>query len=189
MDTPDPQVTSTLVLLATPNAASLTRALVRLVLTQWGLRDVVDDAELVASELATNAVQATAEAEDPGYYVNGIKPPPLIKARVMLFDSFMVIGVWDRSLRVPKAASASAIDEHGRGLIIVENLSARWGWETVHPYGGHKGKVVWAELTLPHAPVHPDGLPSRMPGQVAVETRGFSDEKVLARVRDGIQRL
>jgi hypothetical protein len=48
-----------------PNAASLARALVRFVLAQWGLRDVVDDAELVASELATNAVQATAEEEKP----------------------------------------------------------------------------------------------------------------------------
>ena len=103
MDTEEPKVTSTLVLVATPNAASLARALVRLVLTQWGLRDVVDDAELVASELATNAVQATAD-EEPGLYVNGIKPPPLIGVQVTLFESFMVIGVWDRSLRVPKAA-------------------------------------------------------------------------------------
>jgi hypothetical protein len=188
VDTEEPKVTSTLVLVATPNAASLTRALVRLVLTQWGLRDVVDDACLVASELATNAVQATAE-EEPRLYVNGIQPPPLIRAQVMLFESFMVIGVWDRSLRVPKAASASAVDEHGRGLVIVENLSVRWGWDTVHPYSGHKGKVVWAELALPHAPVEPDGLPSRMPSRVAVETRMFPDEKVLERVRDGIQRL
>jgi anti-sigma regulatory factor (Ser/Thr protein kinase) len=188
VDTQEPKVTSTLILVATPNAASLARALVRLVLAQWGLRDVVDDAQLVASELATNAVQATAE-EERGLYVNGIQPPPLIRVQVTLFEDFMAIGVWDRSLRVPKAASASAIDEHGRGLVIVENLSARWGWDTVHPYSGHKGKVVWAELTLPHAPVEPAGLPSRMPSRVAVETHGFTDEKVLERVRDGIRRL
>jgi hypothetical protein len=188
VDTEEPKVTSTLVLVATPNAASLTRALVRLVLTQWGLRDVVDDAELVASELATNAVQATAE-EEPGLYVNGIKPPPLLGVQVTLFESFMVIGVWDRSLRVPEAVSASAVDEHGRGLVIVETLSARWGWDTVHPYSGHRGKVVWAELTLPHAPAEPNGLPSRSPGRAAVETHGFTDEKVLERVRDGIRRL
>jgi len=40
---------------------------------------------------------------------------------------------------VPRIAEPDALN--GRGLVIVEALSTRWGWE---PHDG--GKIVWAEL-------------------------------------------
>lgn len=188
MDTVQPRVVNSLTLAATPTAIPLSRALVRFSLNQWGFRGQVEDAELVASEIATNAVQAVAESE-PDYFVNGMRPPSLIRVQVMLFESFMIIGVWDRSLRAPKLATATEADESGRGLVIVEELSTRWGWDTVHPYSGHKGKVVWAELSLPHAPVEPSGLPLRMPGRRAIEATVPTEHEVLVRVRDGLKRL
>lgn len=188
MDTVQPRVINSLTLAAVPTAIPLSRALVRFSLNQWGFRGQVEDAELVVSELATNAVQATGE-EEPSYWVNGMRPPSLIRVQVMLFESFMIVGVWDRSLRSPKQSSATPLDEDGRGLVIVEELSTRWGWDSVHPYSGHKGKVVWAELALPHAPVNPSGLPLRMPGRVAIEATVPTEHEVLVRVRDGLKRL
>ncbi|WP_329368917.1 hypothetical protein [Streptomyces sp. NBC_01483] len=37
-------------------------------------------------------------------------------------------------------------DETGRGLLLVDALTARWGTEPWPP----SGKVVWAEIGLPH---------------------------------------
>jgi len=184
----EPRVVSTVLFAAEANAAGLTRALVRLVLSQWGLRELVGDAELIASELATNAVHAT-NAEESSVWVNSERLPPIIRVQVRLYDSFMIVAVWDRNAGEPKPAAPEAIDEGGRGLLIVENLSTRWGWDTVHPYSAYMGKVVWAELTLPYAPVNPLGLPRRMPGNVNFDVPIFSDERVLARVYDGLKRF
>jgi anti-sigma regulatory factor (Ser/Thr protein kinase) len=184
----EPKVVSTLYLAAEPNAASLARAFVELILRDWGLPEVVDDAALVASELATNAVQAT-QRRDPSFYVNGVKPPAIIRVQIVLYAAFMMLSVWDRSQEFPAPRPATVVDEGGRGLLIVENLSTRWGCETVHPYGTHKGKIVWAELALPHMPVHPNGLPKRMRGQIAASTPKVTDVRVLQRVRVGLERL
>lgn len=188
MDTEQPRVSSVLYLSAEPNAVSLTRALVRLILRQWGLVEVTEDAVLVASELATNAIQASG-GEGYNIFVNTIKLPSVIMVKVELYDDFMLIEVWDRSLGAPKPASPEDIDEGGRGLIIVETLSAGWGWNTVHPCSGHLGKVVWAELTLPHAPVNPTGLPHRLPRPVLMDMRDLPPRRVMQRVRDKLDQI
>ncbi|MET8145893.1 hypothetical protein ABZU32_36790 [Sphaerisporangium sp. NPDC005288] len=46
---------------AEPEAAGYAREHVRRVLSKWGREDILETAELVASELATNAVKATWE--------------------------------------------------------------------------------------------------------------------------------
>lgn len=184
MDTEEPTATYTLNLLAMPGSARHARMFVGHVVTQWGLSDCIEDAELVVSELATNAVQATAD-NDPSYYVNGMKPPPLIRVQLALFKSRMVVSVWDRSLNEPKHAEATAEEEDGRGLVIVEALSTRWGWDTVHPYSGHKGKVVWAELALPHEPVNTNGLPQRSRVYESAQIEVFERSAV----SDGVKQL
>jgi hypothetical protein len=42
--------------------------------------------------------------------------------------------------------TASPTGETGRGLLLVDALTARWGTEPWPP----SGKVVWAEIGLPH---------------------------------------
>jgi hypothetical protein len=54
-----PQFTGSLALAAMPTAASLARLFIRQHLSSWGLNRLIGDAELVLSELATNAVNAT----------------------------------------------------------------------------------------------------------------------------------
>ena len=47
-------------------------------------------------------------------------------------------------LAVILEADPDAIDENGRGLLLVETLSARWDWYFLPQHNG--GKVVWCEL-------------------------------------------
>ncbi len=53
----------------------------------------------------------------------------------------VVVFVWDASLRPPAPADPGADAENGRGLLLVEALSERWGH-----FGYDGGKVVWARL-------------------------------------------
>ena len=48
-----------LTLAATPTAVSCSRQLVHLTLNRWGLAALIEDAELVISELVTNSIEAT----------------------------------------------------------------------------------------------------------------------------------
>lgn len=39
--------------------------------------------------------------------------------------------------------SLTSDDEHGRGLLLVDSMSAAWG---SHDAGNGSGRIVWAEL-------------------------------------------
>jgi CheY-like chemotaxis protein/anti-sigma regulatory factor (Ser/Thr protein kinase) len=94
---------------------------------RWGCGDVVDDAELVVSELVTNAlVHAGTRCE----------------LRIGLSGTALRVQVTDGADGVPDPQSATGGDEHGRGLLLVGLLCAAWGTE---PLAGG-GKVVWAEM-------------------------------------------
>jgi anti-sigma regulatory factor (Ser/Thr protein kinase) len=164
VDTEQPWVVNSLTLAATPTAVPLARALVRLSLNRWGFRGLVDDAELVVSELTTNAVQASST------------DLALIRVRIGLFAATTRIEIWDRAEGKPQPRPMDEAAEGGRGLLLVEALSNEWGW---YAREGRFGKVVWAELMLPHEPISPCGLPAHN-GQ---------DLFVLQRVRDGLKRL
>jgi anti-sigma regulatory factor (Ser/Thr protein kinase) len=61
-----------LVLAALPTAPSVARGHVRAVVCEWGLGELADTAELLVSELVTNAVQASAKlvtVEPPVVYL------------------------------------------------------------------------------------------------------------------------
>jgi len=96
----------------------------------WGCGDVVEDAELVVSELVTNAL------------VHGESSCEL---RAGLSDAALRLQVVDDGHGMPDPQAASDTDEHGRGLLLVSVLSAAWGVELL-PDGG---KIVWAELLRP----------------------------------------
>jgi anti-sigma regulatory factor (Ser/Thr protein kinase) len=114
----------------------------RLVLLEWGLAALSESVELVVSELVTNGVRASRAMGREA-------------VRMWLVSDLgqVVVFVWDASPRLPaQAADPGADAENGRGLLLVEALSGRWGHFS---YDGD-GKVVWALLeAAPDAPGAP----------------------------------
>lgn len=102
------------------------------VLHEWGFGDLADDAELIVSELVTNALKASQSLQE-------IRPLALC---LRSDRKRVIIEVWDHSPREPRSAPAGGDAEGGRGLLVVDALSARWGYERT----GYSAKVVWAEL-------------------------------------------
>jgi anti-sigma regulatory factor (Ser/Thr protein kinase) len=100
-------------------------------LIEWGLTELADSVELIASELVTNAVQVSAE-----YTV-----PPPVEFRMSATGKTVLIEVWDHDPRQPVIRRPARLDEGGRGLVLVATVSARWGWTTFQ-----EGKIVWAEV-------------------------------------------
>jgi anti-sigma regulatory factor (Ser/Thr protein kinase) len=114
-----------------PEAASSARRIVAGVLGAWRLQDVVRDTQLVVSELIGNAYQHA-----PGH--------DTVELEVLLHGGTVTIRVSDGSALRPMMRAASEDDSTGRGLLIVEALSSRWGYED------HQGgKQVWAEFRAP----------------------------------------
>ncbi|MFH8339053.1 ATP-binding protein [Streptomyces sp. AM6-12] len=126
---------------ATPRGARLARRLTGTSLDTWGYPyDGVlnTTAQLLASELATNAV------------VHGRVPGRDFELRLTLLPHEDTLRIevsdtrGDRPLRVLRAAPG---DEHGRGLVVVDALARTWGVrERV------VGKTVWAEIPLAGPP-------------------------------------
>lgn len=106
---------------------------VRARLREWeadeGLRD---DAEMIVSELFTNAVMHTGSA----FITCGLR-----------FDGDRLrleISDQGRAPTAPRPRAAGLDEEGGRGLLLVGALSQAWG---VRPTDDGRGRVVWAELT------------------------------------------
>jgi anti-sigma regulatory factor (Ser/Thr protein kinase) len=128
------QTSSALEFAPLPTAVPCARLHTVHVLHEWGLRDLASDAQMVVSELITNAVDASTLLPE--------RPP--VSLRLLLTGKSLVIEVWDHSPLDLEPREADADDECGRGLTVVAALSDRWGWERT----GHDRKVVWAELAL-----------------------------------------
>jgi anti-sigma regulatory factor (Ser/Thr protein kinase) len=130
---------------AEPSAASDGRLFVRAVCAYWCLdAERIDIAELMLSELASNAVQATAIVEANPAHGDGNGDAMLIGVRLLLFERSVVIEVWDASPLPPRLIEPTLEEEHGRGLHIVDALSTAWGYYEA----SIGGKVVWCELSL-----------------------------------------
>jgi len=109
----------------------------RLVLAEWGLRAQAETAELLVSELVTNAIRASAALAER-------QPcPPTVRLWLGAGHEQLLIQVWDADERMPVCEQPDPDAEHGRGLFLVEALSEDWG--TYRPTG-YPGKVVWARL-------------------------------------------
>ncbi|MEA3018761.1 MAG: hypothetical protein QOI47_285 [Actinomycetota bacterium] len=118
---------------ADTSSAGHARRFVDQVLSRWHCDALLDDVQLLVSELVTNAVvHAGSEVE----------------VAVRLLTDAVRIEVVDRSPAVqlrPKRPSED--DESGRGLLLVETMASAWG---VEPIEG--GKSVWFEVPrLDHA--------------------------------------
>ncbi|MFJ7044768.1 SpoIIE family protein phosphatase [Streptomyces sp. NPDC101112] len=111
-----------------PRSVGRAREYARGQLLSWDLEPLVDTAELLVSELVTNALRY-GEGE--------------IRLRLLL-DRTLVCEVWDAGLVQPRRRRARDTDEGGRGLQLVGLLSAAWGSRRTP-----RGKTVWFELPLP----------------------------------------
>lgn len=181
------RLVNSVTLAALPSAVKLSRTLVHVTLKHWRLERLIDEAELVVSELVTNAVKATGITEwEPSWSER--EHLATIQVRLTHLEARIVIEVWDRDHTPPKPTDASPDAESGRGLAIVEALCVRWDYFPA--IGG--GKVVWAELAIPPFPVTEAGLPIRVPEPVELGPNTpviNRDPVVLRRVRDGLTRL
>jgi anti-sigma regulatory factor (Ser/Thr protein kinase) len=129
---------SSLLLGALSSAVPCARLHARQVLWEWGLSEVAEIAELLLSELVTNAVQAARVT------VNDMH----VNVRLFANRDRLLIEVWDSNVQppVPRVLENGfpQVDaESGRGLFLVETLSERWGW---YPTRNPGGKVTWCEL-------------------------------------------
>jgi MEDS: MEthanogen/methylotroph, DcmR Sensory domain len=103
------------------------RRFVRETLADWGRADLSDDAALIATELATNAV-LHARSDFTVTLSAGL-------------EGSMRIAVADASLIRPRPRQARPLDGSGRGLGLIEALATSWGADLLPD-----GKVVWAQL-------------------------------------------
>lgn len=116
---------------ATRRGARLARLLATEQLRSWGLP--LEDASLVIGELATNAA------------LHGYVPGRDFRILLSVYDDVLRIEVVDtRGESLPVKRDPDADTESGRGLLLVEALSVRWGTE----HGPFPRKTVWAEVAL-----------------------------------------
>ncbi|MFE9644095.1 SpoIIE family protein phosphatase [Streptomyces sp. NPDC006365] len=94
----------------------------------WGLDEAAFAAELVVSELVTNAIRHGS---------------PPIRLRLIHDDATLICEVSDGSSTAPHLRRAKTFDEGGRGLLLVAQLTERWGSRHTDD-----GKTIWAELAL-----------------------------------------
>ena len=102
-------------------------------LTGWCLADDDQhDAQYVASELVSNAVEHAAG-------VMGV-------AVSRIGDDLVKVAVIDGSAAVPNLQPDNPLSKRGRGLQAVDGLASSWGYDT-HEFG----KTVWAQMQYTHA--------------------------------------
>ncbi|GHB65933.1 hypothetical protein GCM10010377_65920 [Streptomyces viridiviolaceus] len=97
-------------------------------LSAWRLLEASFTAELVVSELVTNAIRYGA---------------PPIRLRLIHDTTTLICEVSDTNHTAPHLRRAKTWDEGGRGLLLVAQLTQRWGSRHTT-----EGKTIWAELTL-----------------------------------------
>jgi hypothetical protein len=103
------------------------RRFVTRTLAAWGYAHLVDDAAVITTELATNAVLHART----GFTVTIGRRP----------DGAIRVAVADASLTPPRQRRAGLLEGSGRGLGLVEAMAVSWGADMLPG-----GKVVWAQL-------------------------------------------
>lgn len=116
-----------------PEAPSMSRQFTQETCARWGIGRVATLAELVASELVTNAVMHA-------------RTPMTVTLR--LADNRLHVAVRDgdpRPMQRPTpGGSGGPQDEHGRGLLLLDAMADSWGCNPTAD-----GKVVWASIAVP----------------------------------------
>ncbi|WP_046469040.1 ATP-binding protein [Allosalinactinospora lopnorensis] len=159
-----------LTLVGLPNAVGFAHQFTRTTLRHFPVREVVDNAELIVSELPTNAVETTGLAMSAP--ISAISPRHLVNLTLSITGDLLHIEIWDGQGGQPfrRGATSQVENEGCRSLLLVEALSRQWG-TAPSPYGG---KIVWCTLALEARTVNgspkteapqPGRLPRRPPGR------------------------
>ncbi|WP_430542242.1 ATP-binding SpoIIE family protein phosphatase [Streptomyces malaysiensis] len=122
-----------------PATVATTRQSVSEKLTDWGLEELSFVTVLVVSELVTNAIRY---GQSP-IQLRLILPQP-VAGQEGTPTRPLICEVSDASSTSPHLRRARVFDEGGRGLLLVAQLTQRWG--TRH---ARAGKTIWAEQVLP----------------------------------------
>ena len=115
---------------STPYSVQMARFYIRAALAYHDLGDFTEDAEMVTSELVTNAIKHA------GALTFGLE------VMCLAGSGAVAVIVSDPSPLPPVRRDPAEDTENGRGLNMVAALSARWGWRQEAP-----GKAVYAILT------------------------------------------
>lgn len=171
------------------DAVGCVRLFTRYVLSHWRVSDDgIYTAQLLISELVTNAIQSTGNPEDtPDIYPDAADQ---ITARLVLYDRSIAIEVWDTSPEPPTPKNSGPDSESGRGLLLIESLSTRWDY-----YPRRGGKVVWCEIEAEiegswDQAERASALPRRPPPKLQLRRiRRMNDPDILKRVLHGLLAL
>ena len=106
----------------------MARAFLRSALQTWALDGFGDVTELLVTELVANVV-------------THVDAPMTVRAHRT--ESAVRVEIEDPREEVPVLRHPDAAEEHGRGVLLVDQLSNAWGVD-VHP----GGKTVWFELDV-----------------------------------------
>jgi anti-sigma regulatory factor (Ser/Thr protein kinase) len=131
-------------------AARAAREFTGQILRGWGLLVLADDAAVIVSELVTNALIHGGSA------VNGAARED-VELILWRRSGQVVCAVTDPGTGAPVLVQPDPFGEAGRGLHVVQALSATWGWTRL----GDSRKAVWAAMGVPGADVGQHQTPSR----------------------------
>ncbi|MGW2851489.1 ATP-binding protein [Streptomyces sp. NPDC001215] len=186
---------SRLELACEPTAVGWARLHAKNILKQWDVPEsVVDDALLVVSELATNAVRHSRKPEEPPLWAGQSTIRRFVLA-LWRYPDHVQVYVQDEDRTPPVLRNSTALDANGRGLHLVDSLSSKWGYTFPTP-DPSSGKVVWAQIPFPGSPA-PTDVPAHerlyQPPPRHVEIPHPTGDPAtrtqsIARFRDGVMR-
>jgi anti-sigma regulatory factor (Ser/Thr protein kinase) len=120
---------------ALAGAVPCARLHARHLLREWGIGHLGNNAELLVTELVTNAVRASRE----------MTRTHAVRLWLLSDSAQILILVWDASPQPPVLTDVPDDAEHGRGLMLVDAVSEQWGW---YSREDGDGKFVWAITRL-----------------------------------------
>ncbi len=156
-DHPPDQPAATCALSPRPESVKAGRDFAGATLRDWGMASLTGVAELVVSELVTNALRhgissagtesagSTGSARSTGSAGStgsAASAGQSVRLRLLAQAPFVMCMVTDPGSGIPVLRHSDTAAETGRGLRVIEACSVRWGWHLLD--GG--GKVVWALL-------------------------------------------
>ena len=126
---------------AVPTSARSARQHARSVLREWRVAAPADTVELLVSEIITNAVRASADIARQQDESGQAAHVAWTRFWLISDGRNVLIQVWDDDHRHPVCQHAGHDAETGRGLLLIDSLSLRWG---SYPLDAQGGKIVWA---------------------------------------------
>jgi hypothetical protein len=141
---------SQLELAALPGAVPCARMHTRLVLWEWDQAAQGETAELIVSELMTNALRASMPGALGWPGPAGPGGQQVIGIRLASDRQHVLVEVWDGNPAPPVPGMIHQDGETGRGLLMVQQVSHAWGYyypdrqPGITPPAERAVKVVWA---------------------------------------------